>query len=575
MCMIQNINRLFLPFLGHTVFLRLLLIFSSATAQNIDYSYFEFPLRLPIRLAGNFAEVRPNHFHSGLDIKAPSGTPVYAPADGYLSRIRKSGGGYGNALYITHPNGLRTVYGHLLRFKDELEAFAEKIQYRNNSFDFTEYPDSARFPIKKGDIIGYVGNTGSSSGPHLHFEIRTVEKDVPINPLLFRFKVKDSVKPRFKSLLIYKKNPLTGETEKKIYPVLKGKDRYYISETIDFDGQTAVAFEAYDYMNDVRNTQGIYSIRMFVDQELYYEHRLDSVAFEDTRYINSFVDYEQYLRRRKAYIKCFIEPGNKLPVYRTNRESGIITAADKQIHTVKIIATDNFNNSITLSFQIKGTPSEWKLFRLRTNRIFPHNKDNFFVKDSFACYIDRGTLYTDIKKVYTQRPRTSNLYSARYSLCSPYVPLHKPVYVLIHARNIPKNYKDKALMVRLTDKGGRRALPGRMEDDYIVAKSKSLGVFALTLDTLPPQIKRIKHRYGTNYTRYKKIAFKITDNLSGVTQYTATLDGKPLILTHDAKTSKIYYIFDRRITKNTRHQLIITASDAKNNTTHYTCSFFK
>ena len=173
-------------------------------AQDYDKSYFRSPVNIPIKLVGNFGEIRPNHFHSGIDIKVPfSGVYLYAAADGYVSRIRKSPGGYGNALYITHPNGLMTVYAHMQKFNKELEAYSEKIQYAENCFEYTNYPDSDELTVKKGDLIGYAGNTGRSYGPHLHFEIREAEKDIPINPLLFDFGIKDNVRPKIFNLAAY------------------------------------------------------------------------------------------------------------------------------------------------------------------------------------------------------------------------------------------------------------------------------------------------------------------------------------------------------------------------------------
>jgi murein DD-endopeptidase MepM/ murein hydrolase activator NlpD len=243
------------------------LIFSINTySQNYDRNYFSAPVKFPLRLAGNFGEIRSNHFHSGIDIKAPyQGLPIYAPADGYISRIRKSAGGYGYALYITHPNGLRTVYGHMQKFNKELEKFATEIQYKNNRFEFTEYPDSTKFPIKKGDIIGYIGNTGRSYGPHLHFEIRETKQDAPINPCYFNFKIKDNIKPKFFSLMAYAlddNGKINSTYKKQKFKTYRKASNYFIKGIINYTGKIAFSFNANDYLNATKNTQGIYLVKL-------------------------------------------------------------------------------------------------------------------------------------------------------------------------------------------------------------------------------------------------------------------------------------------------------------------------
>jgi len=187
------------------IFLMLLLVGASSLAQsNIPKDYFGKPLDIPLILSGSFGELRSNHFHSGLDIKTQqrTGLPVYAPADGYVSRIKVGHYGYGKALYIKHPNGYSTVYAHLERYAGKIQDYVKKQQYRKESYEIELFPKADLLPVYKGDLIGYSGNTGSSGGPHLHFEIRDASSR-PMNPMLFGLDVPDTRRPLLNSVMVY------------------------------------------------------------------------------------------------------------------------------------------------------------------------------------------------------------------------------------------------------------------------------------------------------------------------------------------------------------------------------------
>ncbi len=545
-------------------------------AQNYDKDYFDSPVHIPIRLAGNFGEIRPNHFHSGIDIKAPySGVTLYAPADGYVSRIRKSAGGYGNALYITHTNGLMTVYGHMQKFNKIFEKYADSIQYSNNSFEFTKYPGSTELKVKKGEIIGYIGNTGRSYGPHLHFEIREAEKDVPINPCYFNFVIKDNIKPKIFGLKAYaidENGRINNSFKTQKFKVYKKGSNYYLNKVISYSGKIGFSIRANDYLNATKNSQGIYSVKLFNDDELVYSHKLDRISFEESRYINSFIDYEERQISNLKYQKCFIDPGNKLSIYGFNKDSGLIYDPDNKLHKVRIETTDIYGNISTLHFKIRG--SDFISSKI-TKNIFKYNEDNFFEKNDFRAYIKKGCLYKDIEQSYEVIPNTEEFYSDIHKLNSYKIPIHNKMYIAIRSNKLPKHLLSKAFIVTINKKGYQSYLGGSYINNFFVAESKVFGKFAIAVDTIPPEINEENFNSEKDFSEKKKITFIIKDNLSGIDKYFAKIDGKNIIFSYDEKNNRISYTFDNHINYNKQHKLTISLFDKKNNKTVYKTTFFK
>ncbi len=558
-----------------TLIILFLIYTIQVNSQNYNKNYFRSPLNIPIRLAGNFGEIRANHFHSGIDIKVPFvGVQIYAPADGYVSRIRKSADGYGNALYITHPNGLMTVYGHMQKFNKQFEKYAKDIQYKENSFEFTKYPDSTELKVKKGEIIGYAGNTGRSYGPHVHFEVREADKDVPINPCYFNFVIKDNIKPKFFKLMAYaldEDGKINGSFKKQKFKVYKKGSNYFINKTINYSGKIGFSINANDYLNATRNTQGIYSVKLFLDDSLIYEHHLFRIPFEDTRYINSFIDFEERKTTNQKFQKCFIEPGNKLDIYKFGKEAGIINEIEN--HKIKIEIADIYGNKSNLFFKIKGE----KLIIKKHNykKMFYYNKDNFLEKENFRAYITKGTLYKDIEQTYEVFPKKKDLYSNIYMLNSYKIPAHKKIHIAISTKQLPKNLVNKALIVLIDKNGNYKSLGGSYIDDFLAVGTKQFGKFAIAVDNIPPQIIEENFNEEKDFTSKKKISFKIKDNLSGIGKYSAKIDKKIIIFEYDKKNDRISYAFDNHIDYNKKHVLKIILFDKKNNQTIYKTTFFK
>ncbi|MCD4698124.1 MAG: M23 family metallopeptidase, partial [Bacteroidales bacterium] len=261
--------------------------------NNYPPDVFISPLDIPIKLSGTFGELRSNHFHSGIDIKTgeKTGLNIYTIADGFISRIKIQSGGYGKALYVTHPNGYVSVYGHLNKYNDNINEFVIKEQYRRQSFEIDLYLKEGQISVSQGEIIAYSGNSGRSGGPHLHFEIRDEKSQKPINPLLFGYEVTDRVKPLINLLKVYPMSnidQINGKNTSAIYYPIANKGNYKLkySDTIKITGSAYFGLNCFDPFNRGLNKNGVYSIKMFVDSSLVYAHKLETFSFDETRYIN-------------------------------------------------------------------------------------------------------------------------------------------------------------------------------------------------------------------------------------------------------------------------------------------------
>ena len=284
--------------------------------NNIPQDYFSNPMEIPLILSGNFGELRSNHFHSGLDIKTQQreGVPIYAPADGYINRIKVSHFGYGKALYITHPNGYSTVYAHLQRYAGVIQEYVKDKQYKKESYTLELFPEKEILPVKKGDLIAYSGNSGSSGGPHLHFEIRDPASR-PMNPLLFGINIPDTKKPLINTIFAYPlgKDAQVNNSQNPIkLRLILQKDGSYKTENVTAFGRIGFGISTYDQQNGASNKNGVYQIRAINNGEEVFKVLFEKFSFDETRYLNRFIDYAYYKTNRSRVQKLFRQSNNPI-----------------------------------------------------------------------------------------------------------------------------------------------------------------------------------------------------------------------------------------------------------------------
>tara|TARA_B110000503_G_scaffold143251_1_gene243525 strand:+ start:2727 stop:4439 length:1713 start_codon:yes stop_codon:yes gene_type:complete len=567
------------------LFLFTTLTFSSliSFSQEIVTNYFRSPLDIPLFLSGNFGELRSNHFHAGLDIKTQGveGQNVYAVADGYVSRIKVSPYGYGNAIYVTHPNGFTSVYGHLQKYNDKIRQVVEDYQYKKEEFEVELFPTPFSMQVKKGELIAYSGNSGGSGGPHLHFEIRNTTNEHPTNPLFFGFSVTDRVKPDIYAVTIYPLNDtsyVNGSNQPQRF-IARGANGSYsipLKSTIKVQGIVGFGIETVDRMSGTSNKYGLHNIKLKHNDELIFEQQIDEFAFHEGRYINSHIDFETYRKTRRRIQKSFVQEGNQLRIYK--KKSGEINVSDGKEHKIKYTVSDLNENNSTVSFTVQSVD-----FKIQANlsskdekdiTFMPYHQKNTLLRPNLLLNIPKGVLYEDTYFEYSETEGTSKTVSPVYWLHNHFTPIHKNMTVAIKNKGLTPYQKSKALIVSTTDKRSWYAEGGVWSGDNISVRTRSFGGYAIALDTVAPIITPINIYPNANMTNKWSITMKITDNLSGIGSCRGTVDGKWVLMAYDAKNDKLSYYFDDKVTKG-NHTFKLLVKDEVGNKSVYKADFVR
>jgi hypothetical protein len=549
-----------------------------------DKSQFISPLKIPLSLSANFGELRANHFHSGLDIKTQGviGKEVVATASGYVYLILVSPVGFGRAIFIRHPSGYSTVYGHLDRYAPKIEEYVISQQYENKSYAVTIYPAKDKFRIEQGDTIGFSGNTGDSSGPHLHYEIRKSDGEKPVNPLFFHFGIEDNLKPVIEKLAIYPKsqNASINNYHKNIYfNVLGGEGKYYLSDDneIRISGSAGFGISSYDLLDKSANKFGIYSIELLIDSISWYKYEMNEFNFYETRYINAHIDYEARIKENLNIERTFVLPNDKLSLYKGFMNDGIFDFTDNKIHNVRIVVKDVNNNQSVLSFKVKPSAGkEIVATELQDENlvVMPYGRSNKYVNEKVKVNIPPGALYDTLFFNYSRSNGNKKLFSEIHHIHDSYTPVHKAYNLSLKPDSVPKGKESKLLIVQLDENKKQSAVGGILSDGFINADVQSFGNFAVGIDTVPPVISANGLISGANLSDKNSIKIKITDDFSGIKSYTGTIDEKWALFEYDAKNDLLIYKFDsQRITKGTNHKLNLVVADNRNNFSSLTREF--
>ena len=560
-----------------------ILILSSLFDYPEDRSLFISPVKIPILLSANFGELRVDHFHSGIDIKTQGaiGKEVVAAADGHIYRISVSPGGFGKALYVKHPSGYSTVYGHLDRFTPEIEEYVRTYQYEKKSFLATMFPSSDKFPVKQGQLIAWSGNSGSSGGPHLHYEIRKTEGEKPVNPLLFDFGTADNIAPIIEKLFIYPVNSnslINNQNRVKKINVTGGHGKYFISseEEIRISGQGGFGIKAYDLLNDSYNKCAVNSIELAIDSVTIFRYVMDQFSFNESRYINSHIDYETFIRDKIHVERTFKLPNDKLSVYKHLVNKGIYNFTDNKLHHAAITVTDIFNNKSVLNFNIKAEDQIRKFSEIApeiSSRVMPYNKSNDFTTENISVSIPNGALYDSLNFSYNLKPGTREMLSGLHEVHNKYTPVHKAYTLSIKPDSVLAGKESKMMIVRLDD-DRKSAINSKWSDGYMVGELLTFGKFYVGADTIPPVISANGLVSGINISGKKDLRLKITDDFSGIKSYEPSIDGEWALFEYDPKNNLLLYRFDsKRIKKGIKHNLTLKVTDNKENSSFFNADF--
>lgn len=537
---------------------------------------FHAPVDIPIYLSGTFGEPRGSHFHSGIDIKTNGreGLNIYAIEDGYVSRIKVSSSGYGNALYIDHPNGCTSVYAHLQRFNEGISKYINKIHYQKESFELDEYLPSGTLLVKRGEIIALSGNSGGSGGPHLHFEIRDTKSQIPVNPHQYGFAVTDNIAPGIFGLYLYPKDANLVESVK-IDVKHNGSTYKVAGDTIFVNTDTlGIGLHTTDKMNGSSNTNGVYAISVAVNGDRLYSYTMDRFSFDDTRYAQCHMDYKEKSLNKNSVHRCFLLPGNYLDnVYQIEKNRGYVVVPEGETREVSISTSDYNQNEATLRFHVKHTPDS-KLFARREepfDTVFYPDRSNTFatehIKASFATHSFYNKVYWQYGKAIG---KSTDMKSAMHALHHEWEPVHKRYTVSIKTDE-PEALRKHLILVRVDMDGDVTTYPSRVSGNWITGRPKDLGDFYLTLDTIAPTIKPLNVHDGKVVTGQGVLKFTVKDNLTDIASYKGTLNGQWLLMKYDAKNSLLYYEFDEKLTAG-EHKLSVIVTDEAGNTGIFNCN---
>ena len=540
---------------------------------------YQAPLDFRLLLSGTFGELRGNHFHAGIDIKTEGveGQKIYAIEDGYVSRIKISSWGYGKVVYINHPNGQTSVYAHLQKFSAKIDSIVKKEHYKRERFEINFFPNKDAIKISKGEIIALSGNSGGSSGAHLHFEIRDTKTSHPLNPLQFSFMIDDTIAPTLNKLKIYAfdNTTINGQKRSSIINIKKTKDIYSIDKTPVINGAFGLGIFTYDKLNDSHNKNGVYSIKLYIDGIIYYEFKVDELDFSTSRYINAHIDNCENKESRNKYHRCYKLPHNKLTNYSNLINKGIIDFKDNESHSIKLLVNDFAGNTSTLSFKVQSgenaTDQAEPEVLDSTSISFRLSNPNIFKADNIALYMEANTLYEPLKFNYSKTESIKGVYGNVHHVHNNKIPVHKKYTLSIRA-NVPKEQKNKTYIATTDMKGNFWHLGGKWQDGFLRTKVREFGNFCIVADTTNPQIEAVNISDGKVFNNQRTIKCIIKDIHSGIKSYRGEIDGKWILMDYDYKKNLLRFDIDENLKKG-KHTFTLKVIDNVRNGTEYKAEF--
>lgn len=551
-----------------TVFLSVFFFTQTGLAQSrYPQNYFRHPLNIPMQLVSNFGEIRTNHWHMGLDIRTQHkvNLPVYAAADGYIARVSVESGGFGQAIYINHPNGYTTLYGHLNSFFPALAQYVKQQQYARQSWEVNLILPENLFPVKKGDFIARSGSTGASEGPHVHFEIRNTKTENCLNPLLFKFPIADVVPPTIVRLAMYDRNKSTYEQLPKIFGLKRNGANYWLTANLLHVGSDKISFaiETFDRFSGYTNPNGIYSAEIFMDDKPVSEFVLDNINYNDTRYINAQVDYPYKIEHGISLQHITPLPGAQDVVYTLFNKDGMIHLKDSEPHKIRIEVKDANGNESKLQFSVQYDQNLAKVYTATEEEKFLPDNVNIFEKDNFELFTTEQTIYDTVTVSYSEKSNeAANAVSSLFSFLSAAIPVHDSVTVRIRpTENIPAEWRERVVLKNIS--GSKTYVKKAvLQNGWYATKFRQFGTYQVFIDKEPPTI----NPPPANLSKASRIVFIPKDNFNTIKSFRAELDGRWLRFSNDKGKAWVYY-FDEHFPKGEHELKVIVEDEAGNITT--------
>ncbi|WP_046757647.1 M23 family metallopeptidase [Kordia jejudonensis] len=561
----------------YRLFFIFLFFFSIALSQNtIPKNDFRSPLDIPIILSGTFGELRSNHFHSGIDIKTKQkeGFEVFAIGDGHVSRIKIQHWGFGKALYITHTNGYTSVYAHLKKLAPKLEAYLKKQQYAKERYEIQLYPKAGELVVKKGEVIAYSGNSGSSGGPHLHFEIRDAASK-PMNPMLFGIDVKDSHHPTVNGVFAYalSDSAQINSSNKVVQLQLKkGKEKNsYVAAKVFASGEIGLGINSYDRQDLAFNKNGIYQLESFVNGIKNFSYDFKKFSFGESRYINTLIDYSRFKNMKQRVQRCFVTAANKLSIYKDVINRGKVSIEEGKEYTIVLKVKDFKDNTTTITIPVVGKKQKvtQKKKEIVTENLITRNSEHTLRKDDVSVYIPKQTFYEDF---YFDLSKDKK---GRYKIHNDKVAAHKNFVITFDVSKYTEAERKKMFIASLNSKKKPSYSSTKKKGTKFTTSTKNLGTYFLAKDTIPPKVKPVNFAKDKWISNKKYLKIKVTDDLSSVRSYRGTINGTWVLFEYDAKKGMLTYDFNDITFTEAKHNLKLIVTDNVGNNTTFTSTFYR
>ena len=556
-----------------------ILLLSLFTNDLKSQSNQNFVMDLPINLSGTFGELRTNHFHSGIDIKTNrvEGLNIYSYEKGYISRIQVSTYGYGKAIYITHPDGKITVYAHLSKFSEKIQNYVKDIQYKRKKFAIKVYPKESEILIEKNEIIGYSGNTGSSSGPHLHFELRD-KNNMPVNPLKYRnIEIIDTIIPSLKGVyykeLKYKNGNLEDNYSRfKKIKFIENDNGKYLTDTIYTNGVIGFGVNSFDLMNNSNNVYGLNKIITKINDSVNFKINFDKFSFDEWTYINTYVDYAYFKRTNEKIQKLYIENINPLNLYDRSLGDGALKLNDSKniLINYKIILFDFNNNTTVINIPIVFTDQrKEEIFQKKGNINIQNNLDKKIRLENYFVEFKKGTFDYNTSLTISESNNTINIDNDT-------IPLRKPFTIKYSLKNIDDSRKKYLYLGMKGPKNYHYFISSEKFNDSIIGHAKKLGKFKILTDSIPPDINFYNLKNDQWISNRKKLTIKINDNESGIKSFNGWINNKWILLEYESKKNMLTYDFEDKVNSNdSKNKLVVSVKDNCGNVSMKKITFYR
>lgn len=548
--------------------------FTTVAQTTYPKDYFRSPLDIPMQLSGNFGELRPNHFHAGFDFRTmqKEGLNVYAIADGYVSRIKISTFGNGKTIYINHPNGYTSVYAHLQRSLGKIEEYIKKAHYKEQAYEIELFPNPEDLIVKKGDTIALSGNTGGSEGPHLHFEFRDTQTEKVINPYFFGFDslMKDTKKPQIASLVVYPidENSVVNQSRRPVNLNLSlMADGSYLSETVLAKGRIGFGIQSYDVFDFSYDKYGLFKVQTFLNGSPFFSYQLDTFSFDETKYINAFIDFYKYKKTKQRIQKLFMKNPYPLSFIHSDLNNGIIEVSSNFTNLYRIEVSDFYGNTTLVSIPIQYANDESKIAEeiVKTPYLLKAKTDANFEKDNCSVFFPAGTFYDDFYLDFDVKDNVMTVHNDLVAVNNAF----QVTIIDSSAVNDEKTFIASLKENKLSYNSTKR------KENTFTTYTKKLGQFILAKDTIAPKISIAKPIEGKWLSNQKTVQLTISDALSGIKSYNGFLNGQWVLFEYENKTNTITHYFDDGIVAEGKNDLKVVVTDNVGNSTIFETQFFR